>query len=218
MSSRTARAICIAVAAALTLAVAQVALAEAPKTRLNAADQAAARAAVLKPADLGTGWSGGLQKAQVRAPAPCAGWNPRQADLVVTGAAQAQYVAEGVVVQSSAHVYANGRMIALDWQRTVVGAPLRCLSKEFADSAGEEIRVVSIKRLPFPKLATYNARIRIVADYIGSTTVRVFIDAVLVGRGRTAVALGLVAPYTERASADAAEVRLAKIVLARIKA
>jgi hypothetical protein len=214
-SSRTIRVI-IAGAAAALVAV-QAALAEAPKTQFTATDQAAARSVVLKASDLGAGWTGSVKKGTVSAPAPCAGYNPRQSDLVITGAAESQFSTEGVFVTSTAQVYKTTRMIALDWKRTVVDVPMRCLAKAFTEDAGE-LKVVSIKRMPFPKLATYTARFRIVADYKGDSAARVLIDAVAVGRGRTGVSIGLIAPYSQRADADAAEVRLAKIVLSRIKA
>jgi hypothetical protein len=212
LAPRRARAVLAAAGAALvTLVAVQAAFAEAPRTSFTVADQAAARAAVLRASDLG-------KKSAVEGPTPCPGWSPRQADLVITGAAESQLSAQGVFVFSSALVYKSTRMIALDWQRTVVGLPVRCLAGQFTAGAGDQLKIVSIKRMPFPKLATYSARFRVVADYQGNATGRVFVDAVLVGRGRTAASIGLVAPYAQRADADAAEVRLAKIVLARIKA
>jgi hypothetical protein len=219
LAPRRARAVLAAAGAALvTLVAVQAAFAEAPRTSFTVADQAAARAAVLRASDLGTGWTGTVKKSAVEGPTPCPGWSPRQADLVITGAAESQLSAQGVFVFSSALVYKSTRMIALDWQRTVVGLPVRCLAGQFTAGAGDQLKIVSIKRMPFPKLATYSARFRVVADYQGNATGRVFVDAVLVGRGRTAASIGLVAPYAQRADADAAEVRLAKIVLARIKA
>jgi hypothetical protein len=200
LAPRRARAVLAAAGAALvTLVAVQAAFAEAPRTSFTVADQAAARAAVLRASDLGTGWTGTVKKSAVEGPTPCPGWSPRQADLVITGAAESQLSAQGVFVFSSALVYKSTRMIALDWQRTVVGLPVRCLAGQFTAGAGDQLKIV-------------------VADYQGNATGRVFVDAVLVGRGRTAASIGLVAPYAQRADADAAEIRLAKIVLARIKA
>ena len=218
MSPRQARAFFAAAGGAVDTPVAvQAALAEAPRTSFTPVDQAAARAAVLKTGDLGSGWTGSVKRGTVSGP-ECRGWTPRQADLVITGAAESEHSSQGLAVFSSAQVYKSTRMIALDWQRTVVNLPLRCLGEQFTEGGGEQLKVVSIKRLSFPKLATYSARFRIVADYSGAEgTARVFMDAILVGRGRTAVSIGLVAPYAQRADADAAEIRLAKIVLSRIK-
>jgi hypothetical protein len=218
MTPRQARAYFAAAGAAVvTLVAVQAALAEAPRSQFTAKDQTAARAVVVKASDLGVGWTGSVKKGTVNGPTACAGWNPRQSDLVITGVAESEFSSQAVVVISGAQVYKTTRMAALDWQRTVVDVPMRCLAKEFTAGGGDELKVISIKRISFPKLATYAARFRVVADYKGDSTVRVFLDAVLVGRGRTVAMIGLVAPYAQRADADAAEVRLAKIVLSRIK-
>jgi hypothetical protein len=217
-SLRAARALAAVVTVALLLAAAaQASLAETPKRTFNTADQSAARAAVLKARDLGAGWRGGLKKATVQTPSSCPGWKPKQADLVVTGVAESEYSADGAYVYSSAQVYKTKKMVALDWRRTVTGMPMRCVSWEFAQGAGEKLKVISVKRMPFPKLAPYTARFRVVVDYDGNPAARMVIDAVGVGRGRTGVTIGLIAPYAQRAQADAAEVRLARLVLSRIK-
>jgi hypothetical protein len=217
-SLRAARALAAVVTVALLLAAAaQAAPAEAPKKRFNAADQSAARAAVLKAHDLGAGWKGSVKKGAVQTPSSCPGWKPKQADLVITGVAESEYAAQGAYVYSSAQVYKTKRMVALDWRRTVTGMPMRCVSWQFAQGAGEKLKVISVKRLPFPKLAPYTARFRVVVDYDGSSAARMIIDAVGVGRGRTGVTIGLIAPYAQRAQADAVELRLARLVLSRIK-
>jgi hypothetical protein len=209
----------IVCAAAVALVVVQAALAESPVTRFTAADQAAAKAAVLKAADLGAGWKGGLRKATVEGPPSCDGWNPKQADLLVSGAAESSFTTSGAMVSSSAMVYKTTRMAALDWQRTVAAPQVvKCISKDFAAGAGDGVRLVSMKRLSFPRLATYSTRLRLVADYTQGQRMRILFDVVIVGRGRTLVAITLSAPYANRADADAAEVRLAKIVLSRIAA
>ena len=203
---------------ALALVMAQVALAESPVMRFNAADQAAAKAVVLKAADLGPGWKGGPQKASVEGPPPCPGWNPKQADLVITGAAESEFSAPGAMVSSSVQVYKTTRMIAVDWQRTVIAPEvIRCISRDLGADVGDGMRVISMKRMPFPKLATFSARFRVLLETTQGQAVRVLIDVVLVGRGRTAVAITLSTPYANRAEADAAEVRLARLMLARIK-
>ena len=213
------RRLLLAAALLLALVAALVALAEPPVTRFTTADQAAAKAVVLKAADLGTGWKGGLSKPTVDGPPACAGWNPKQSDLVITGAAESQFTAQGLMVFSGVKLYKTTRMIALDWQRTVVHPRMpSCLAQDFADDVGQGVRVVSMKRLPFAKLAPYSARFRLLLEYAEPEPVRVLIDFVLVGRGRTAISLGFMAPYAGRAEVEAAELRLARLLLARIKA
>ena len=63
------------------------------KIRFNAADQAAARAAVLRRSDLGSGadWKGGARKPDLTQTDPCPNYNPKQSDLVLTGIAETQF-------------------------------------------------------------------------------------------------------------------------------
>ncbi len=70
------------------LAVIQAALAERYPVRYSVADQAAARAAVLKKSDLGaaTGWEGGATKPDLSDHA-CGGYEAKRSDLLLTGAA-----------------------------------------------------------------------------------------------------------------------------------
>ena len=124
---------------------------------------------------------------------------------MITGAAESQFTAQGLMVFSGVQLYKTTRMIALDWQRTVVDPRMpKCLAEDFAADAGGRVRVVSMKRLPFAKVAPYAARFRLLLEYTEGETVRVFIDFVLVGRGRTAISLGFMAPYAGRAEVEAA--------------
>jgi hypothetical protein len=217
--SRSRTQVVAAVAVVSMLVAVQAALAESPVVRFNAKDQAAARAAVLRARDIGAGWKGGFEKAKVESPDACPGlWEPKQADLVITGLAESMFQSDAYMVVSSAQLYRTARMLALDWKRTVVhpAAP-RCVAKHAA--AGDQTtRLVSFKRVPFPALAQYSARFRLIVDQTvdSGETVRMLMDTVTIGRGRTALALALIAPYSERADAQAAEIRLAKIMLARI--
>ena len=56
MSPRRARAIVVALVAAVALTAVQAAFAESPVIRFTADDQAAAKASLLKLSDLGAGW------------------------------------------------------------------------------------------------------------------------------------------------------------------
>jgi hypothetical protein len=209
-----------AAVAALALVAAQAALAaESPVVRYTAADQARARALVLKTADV-PGWKGGQARPNPAATSPCADWSPKQADLVVTGAAKSQYTYAGgaLTVSSESLVYRTTRMAALDWQRTVVHPDaVRCIRSSYDEDPSTEL--VSFARTSFPKVAQYTVRYRVVLDVpTGAGAVRMFADVVLFGQGRQLVNLALVAPYRERAAADAAERRLARLLAARLRA
>src|SRR5947209_20409809 len=74
----------LSAAAAAVLALAGVAAADKEKIRLTAAGQAAARAAVLTRADLGSasGWTGGPKKPDLYPQPLCPNYTPKQSVLV----------------------------------------------------------------------------------------------------------------------------------------
>jgi len=187
--------------------------------RFNAADQAAARAAVMRKSDLGSapGWSGGARKPDLSADESCPNFNPKQSDLVLTGAAETEFSQAALDFDSEAQVLATARMVKLDWQRVVLTPGLLpCLRSQTAPAGA---KLVSLRKIPFPRLATYTAAFRLVTDVRASgSTVRLFVDIVLVGRNRTEITLRTTAPYTARAAVKAAEVRLARILVGRIRA
>src|ERR1041384_4489843 len=87
--------------------------------KLNAHHNALARAAVIKLSDLGTGWTGGLTKPDLTPPPTCPGYNPKQSDLVLTGAAQSHFTHTGLDIQSEAQVLKTAQMVSLDWHRSI---------------------------------------------------------------------------------------------------
>ena len=200
---------------ALMLALVQVASAAEPQpTKFNAADQAAAKAITLKLSDLGAGWKGGPTKPDLTSDT-CP---TKRSDLVLTGAARSQFQGSGVFVSSEANVLRTAAMVRTDWQRTVANPAFwACGKRELANAPGAKL--VSLKKVAFPKMAGYSARYRVLYDYgkAGSPAL-VLIDLIMVGRGRSEITLMLSAPYADRAAADAAGRRLAAILVGRIKA
>jgi hypothetical protein len=194
--------------------------ADRPQIRLNAADQAAARAAVLRRGDVGSGWAGGAAKPDLSSAMACPGYRPKQSDLVVTGAAEAHYRHTVVDLRSAAEVLQTRSMVARDWRRTVVDPrATRCLRRMLTKRLTPEESLVSFRRLAFPRLARYAAAYRtIVAVEAQGRRVLMLFDLVLLGRSRTELTLSVVAPAAMRASISRAEVRLARGLLARVRA
>lgn len=228
MSFRVTRTIGAAGAVVLALVAAQAALAaraEVPVVRFTAADQAAAKAVVLKLTDFdtGAGWRGGLERnAKAFTGDTCPGlYEPKQADLVITGVAKSDFKAEGVQVSSGVQVYKTERMARLDWERSVRNpASLACLRKHAAASLSPGMRLVSLKTVSFARVGERVTRHRLIVDYTvaGSTTpVRLLFDTVALGRGRTGISFSFAIAYAHRAAADAAEVRIARILDSRIR-
>lgn len=202
------------VLAALTLVVIQAAYAaEKQPLEFNPADQAAAKAITLKLSDLGAGWKGGPAKVDFSNDT-CP---TKVSDLVVTGAAKSTFSGDGVFVTSEAEILRTAAMVKADWQRTVANPSFwACGKRELATLEGGKL--VSLKKLAFPKLAQYSTRYRLVYDFgkAGSPTL-VLMDMILVGQGRSEISLILSAPYSQRTAADGAGRRMATLLLSRTK-
>lgn len=198
------------------------AAADKEKVRLTKAGQAAARAVVLRRADLGaaTGWSGGAKKPDLSQSMDCAAYEPKQSDLVLVGAAQSVWKHTGLELESEAQVLQTPGMVRLDWQRSVLAPQvLPCMRSAVAKGLRPSQRLVSVQRVSFPRVATYTRAYRALVDVPAATgTVRVLVDMVLVGRGRTEVTLTATAPFVAAPVVRSAEVRLAQLLAGRITA
>lgn len=209
------------VAVLSALALSQSAAADRQPVRFNAADQAAARGAVLRKADFGgvAGWKGGLTKPDFK-PSPCGGYEPKSTDLLVTGAAASEWEhTSGLAFMSETWVLRTPAMVKLDWRRAVEHRGyLECLvEKQFAGEAA--MRLVSFEQTRFPKLAPLCRRYRLLVDYAGQgQTVRIMFDVILMGKGRTELTLASVAPYAARRAVEVAELRLARMLVGRATA
>jgi hypothetical protein len=211
--------------AALLLGSAGIALAAGgEQIKLKAADQAAARATVIKRADLGsgTGWTGGAVKPNLSATPTCKNFHPKQSDLVLTGAAESDFQnSSGLEFDSEAQVLKTAKMVKLDWQRTIVApTAIPCLRSHIVSSLGKGSKLVSFKKISLAHLATYTAGYRVVINVAaqGGGTTPVMIEPVLVGKGRTEITLTAIAPRSAQASVSAATVRLARLLVARAHA
>jgi hypothetical protein len=189
--------------------------------RFTAADQAAARAAVLRLTDLGSsGWQGGRLKPNVGSGLVCSGYAPKQSDLVLTGAAESAWHRPGLQVRSVAQVLKTRAMVARDWARTVTDPrAVACLRGAVTKGLTASERLVSFRRLAFPRLATFTTAYRAIVEVsAGGAHARVLVDLVLVGRSRTELTLMIAAPVGAGASIAAADVRLARALVARVRA
>lgn len=222
----------LAAAAAVALAVAGGALAAKEKVRLDAADQALARGAVLKQADLGpaSAWTGGASKPDLTSQPVCADYHPKQSDLVITGAAASSFTATslGLDISSQTTVLETARMVALDWKQSVEPpAAAGCVGTWLTKGAGVDAKLVSASRFGFPKVAPLTAGFRYLIDIGKPGSVRyLIVDIVLTGKGRAEVDLttiGFMGLSKPSAAAEAGaertltadEAQLARTLLAR---
>jgi hypothetical protein len=213
----------LVVLAGVALALAPFAAADKEPVHFTADGQADARAAVIKRIDLGStaAWTGGPTKPDLDSPFPACRYKPKQSDLVVTGAAESNWKAPGLEFDSESDVLETAGMVRLDWQRTVTAPQvLPCLGAGLAKAATPTEHLVSVKRIDFPQLTEYVRAVRMVLDVAAPSggKVPVMLDVILVGHGRTEISLTTTAPYAERAAVGAAELRLAEILISRIRA
>ncbi len=210
------------VSAIAAFALVGLATAENYKIQLTPAGQAAARATVLKKADFAPapGWKGGLKKADLSDQGPlCPNFKPKESDLVINGVAESDWLhPSGFAIVSLSAVLRTAGMVELDWQRSV-DAPtmLPCMSKVLVEQVGANARLVSARRVAFPRLATLTDAFRINVGFSNSKA-RMVIDLVFLGSGRTEMNLVFIAPLGAAADLHAAEIRLARILVSRIRA
>lgn len=187
---------------------------EKPQVKYNDADQATARAIVLRRSDLpGSGWKGGQVKPEISG-GGCSTYHPKQAGLVVTGAAATEFARSGRDFNSLVQVLRTEHMVALDWKRTGIDPRIHaCYRRAFVN----ELRSVNGKlesygRIPFPQVAKYAREYRVVFTV---RNVRWLSDALLIGRGRVELSTTVTAPFGEKATITKLEQTLARTLVAR---
>jgi hypothetical protein len=145
-----------------------------PKERFTPADQTRARAMVLRVGD--------LNAAYVAHPAPistggfyCAALD--QSDLTLTGRGSSPiFTATGEFVRSIAAVYATRADADQSWRRALSPAGQQCQRTALrAELQSSTMRLVSLKRIPFPSKGTRSVAYRAVATLQG---IHFYVDVV----------------------------------------
>jgi hypothetical protein len=207
------------VAVAAALAAASPALAAGPIVRHNATDQAAARAAVLKASDLGTGWTGSVKTVAKPEPLSCPpSFVPRQDDLVVTGEVESSFQKQGVAIGSDVALFQTAQMVRNDWSRTFRPQVSSCLASVYRKGAVSGQRLVSVRKVPFPLVAPLVAAYRVSSTVTQQgQTIPLALDLVFVGKGRSEILLTFFYPQQAQETIVAAERRIAALVVRRIR-
>ena len=190
---------------------------------LNVADKAAARAAIIRRADLGSKrWTGGPIKPDLTAPQTCRNYRPKQSDLVLTGVAESNFRQSLLrSIDSEVKILRTARMVSIDWRREQLSpGVLSCQRRLLRNSFGPTARVTSFARVPFPHIAPYVAEYRAVVESALSKgeRPRFVVDLVLVSRRRSELSLVSLAPFEARKQVAADERRLIRLMLTRAKA
>jgi hypothetical protein len=198
---------------------ATAAVTDSPTVRITNADQAKARAALLRPSDLGAGWLGGPIKTSPLSPPNCPGFDPKESDLVVTGHADARYTFKraGVELDQDVQVMLNDAAVQTDFARSVSPKLARCLAYQL-EKLPHVVRV-RVVRMPFPRTgsvsAVYRAAIEVQTPKGRGTLLS---DYVFFGQGRVEYEFTVIAPLGARDQLAQFELGLAQILLRRASA
>ena len=184
-----------------------------PEKRIRAADQARAKAMLLRQSDLP-----GFRRQPPSGSDPhltCTGLD--ESDLTVTGDAEAPTWAVSVVyITSSSTVYATQADAATSWRRGTSGVGMRCLREELGrEFARQGTRVVSLRRVSFPTLAQRSAAYRLTLEGTAQgQTINAYVDFVVLlhGRAQAGLVVGSALVQPDRP----AEVRLARTIAGRM--
>jgi hypothetical protein len=202
------------------VALAAAAAARADKIAFTAADQKTAHAIVLQKADLGTGWKGGAKKPDLSGSSiGCAGLKVNEPAIVATGAAETDFANGPVDVDSEAEVTQAPDMVAADFRFATQPGIVDCLRKVAPKQFGAKATVVSISRASLPHLTAHAGGFRVVVDVpTNGTKVRIDVDVLFVGKGRTELTLTMVAPDAVRTTLRASELKLLRLLASRTPA
>jgi hypothetical protein len=208
------RLVALALALALVASGAALAAKGDPQKRITPADQARAKAMLVRPAD--------IPGAKVIPAGPDTDFYCKaldESDLTITGEATGRQLSVGVTFAGSAsQVYESVGDAAASWRRATSAAGVRCaesaLRREFAKQGA---RLVSLRKIAFPRVA---GRTTVYRATLSATTaqgdVPLYLDlvALMHSRAHASVVVGsaLVAPPRSE------EVRLARLVAKRMTA
>lgn len=182
-----------------------------PQKEIVPADQARAKAMLLRKADLGPEFKA-TKTGSSDDDFYCEALD--ESDLTVTGEAESpDFEMLTVFVSSLSQVYASTADSSASWQRGTSAAGEKCVRDEFRRlfRVGSG-RLVSFRRMAFPRVAEKSVAYRMVASSQG---VRVFLDVIALKQGRAQAGVLFVSGLAPVPKVE--ETRLARIVEGRMK-
>ncbi len=181
-----------------------------PQKKINPADQARAKAMLLRQSDFGPGF--GAQPAGGDYDYYCKALD--ESDLTLTGEAESPTFTAGGLqgVGSASQVYATVANANTSWRRGTSPAGVACAAAAYRSlSRGGGARFVSYRKVAFPAVAPRTVAYRWVTSANG---VRIYADLVFMMRSRAQAAVYFVSPVGPIEKAEEAE--LARIVAGRM--
>lgn len=186
-----------------------------PVTKIRAADQVKAAAAVLTRADLGAGWAGGARKpTSLKAPT-CPAQRPNDGDLTLTAHAESVFSNGngGIQIDSDVEVFRNPRQAKARFDRFLQPKLATCLRYDLSKSfGGAKVTMLKVKRLRFDRVADRVAAFRVPVVYNGLT---VDSDFIFLGHGRSQIYVNVVAPSLQESQLPGFELQVAKLLVKR---
>jgi len=217
------KAIFAGVAVSLVAAAAAAADPLDPKTKIVASDQAAAVAALLTRADLGSGWAGGeITPTSLKAPR-CPTLQPSFHDLTLTGHAEASFhhATTGWEIDTDVTILKTQKQVTTQYKRLLQPALEGCIRYDLLKTTGTDpnASLGPTKHLKFPRLATVSVLYRVPILYkVGKQTVTFDDDTMFLSKSRTQFWVNFLAPSTEVATLDLREQEIAEALLKRARA
>jgi hypothetical protein len=183
-----------------------------PKLERSAADQALADRSILHLTDFtpGSGWSPAPvpSSGNLHDPA-CAGRGFSDEGRVLTGKASSSFRAAGLQIWSSAEVMKTEAMARSDARVTTSSVVVPCVSALIEKGLPQQVRLVSVKRLAFPRVGDWSDAYRALLDVsVNGAKIRMQVDMVLVLRSRLEITFMQMAPFVVSAQAKSGEVRI----------
>lgn len=186
-----------------------------PKKKLTKADNARARAMLIKRTDLATGFQARLDSGEN--PHSVCSAAVSESDLTITGEADGKQFALGVVfVASASQVYASMADASASWRRATSPEGVNCatalLRREFSKQG---IDLVSLRKIAFPRVSertvAYRVRLSATTEQ-GRVPLYVDIVALMRSRAQATVIVGSALVVPTRVD----ELRYARLVAARM--
>jgi len=203
---------------AVAAGAAVAATGERPQVHLTKSGQAAAKQAVAVRSDLGAGnWTGGFVKPDLSQSPACATFHPKQADLVITGAAETDWQEQGLRIATTAQILKTRAMVLADWRRTVLApGAMSCLRAHLFKEVGKGVTFVSFRRAIFPPVATNAEAFLMLVDVKTPTgNVRVAIELVAVAIGRTELTIVSIVQNAVQKVVAQIDAQIARTLVAR---
>jgi len=207
--------VCVLLLASLALSATAAATHQDPQKRLTKADNARARALLIKRTDLPAGF-------QAR---PASGQDPHiecaasvsESDLTLTGEADGKQFGLSVVfVGSASQVYASASDASSSWRRATSAAGVKCATTLLRRGFSKQgIDLVSLRRIAFPRVSDRTVAYRV---KLSATTeqgpVPLYVDLVALMHSRTQATVIVGTALVPPTRAD--ELRYARLVAARM--